>query len=830
VPGFRATALLNRSSILAQRQSGDKRDNRTEAISAIERALEFFTADRYPEQHAKLLTNLSNLRSDNIDGDAPVKPEQAVQAARSAIDLVDKDAAPREWASAALALANALYVNSRGNDADSLEEALKLNVEASRIFTPDEDLEAWFRCSLSLLNVWADRLCGNPAENQEYAIALLEAVKEKVSWKESPAVWRSTRLNLGLSYLHRAQGHTTDNVEYALALAEEALAFTDVNTAKEESFSLFELLGDAYVRRVRGSPLENIRAAATAYEDAGATNAHSKTSAAGRRLGSKARRTMIQRGAIERAHAERRGTAAPGHYQGWREVSTSQYLMDIERIGDNLSPATEPSLWRQWMEEKSDIWLSMDPTDDGSDGTFASLLVRLHEGAIKARQLLSAVLENVNFEREPEIAAYYLEKLGRACGVLQLCGEWRKYRLLDPATDAIPEVAIAAEETDYLSQGIACFSQAIELKEYVGSDVVDLARLRALVGEKLCEAGRWEEAIQVFDLAAAQLDVLVTTIETNSVDLASALHTLGSVSQFGPYASIMLGDWKGALELKEIGHARLAAKAITLDALPLPEDIRESIIRLDREWTDLEHKLASNRTFSRLKPLRRIGEIRAELAGLLADGNTSLSGNPDSIETTLEEALSEGCCLVVPVVGRMGGKVIVCRKVGERVDTRVREAGDAYELDRILNARNHGSLDSTARHPGADIRKLRGSLWPNHVDQLCAGISKALVEPVIDALEELGSEGVDELLFAGIGEIGVLPLQVSDTGEAGSPLLDFFAVRVTPSLTISSTLSKRADWESARCGQATIVCQSDNQELRHLITEANWYRVGSPIA
>ncbi|MEP2761209.1 MAG: CHAT domain-containing protein, partial [Hyphomicrobiales bacterium] len=344
--------------------------------------------------------------------------------------------------------------------------------------------------------------------------------------------------------------------------------------------------------------------------------------------------------------------------------------------------------------------------------------------------------------------------------------------------------------------------------------------LLSMLGEKYCEIELWGEARRVFEECSAGLNELVASVEANSTDLTVSLGVLGKVAKFAPYACLMEGDWKSALELKEVGQARLLAKAISLNALPMTNEMRSAIVQLEKEWIALEGKLTSSRTFDRITPLKRIMSIRRELHKLVMDDG--FHGTVESgVDAALQLLLSDDCTVAVPVVGSHGGKVLVFRKHGDEIKLQMRDIGSAFELDAILRVKQGVASGDAVRYASGRVRGVRGEGWLEEIEELSKGLRTAFVEPLFDALDDLGAEAGDQILIVGGGEVAALPFHIADIGEMGTTFLDQFEARISPSLAVSSAIISRGENPcSIRNGPITVVCQSDNPELVYLDVEA----------
>ena len=175
------------------RVRGDRESNLCESIRREERALEVFTAERYPEDFAGSQMNLANALLD-IGDRSPDTVGRAINAYQAALTVFSRLTYPEMWARVHTDLATALYVRQSGDDlataARALEQALDMRGEEQDPFAP-----AISQMNLGLVLRSMSEKPGD--ENWLRAVASLRRAHEVLSGMSSTAESRAAAQNLG---------------------------------------------------------------------------------------------------------------------------------------------------------------------------------------------------------------------------------------------------------------------------------------------------------------------------------------------------------------------------------------------------------------------------------------------------------------------------------------------------------------------------------------------------------------------------------------------------------------------------------------------------------
>lgn len=208
-------------------RSGARADTLEKALVAYKEGLKHFTAQKYPEQWARVQYGLGAASLDRVRGDRADNIEQAIIALNRAATVLTRDTAPAMWAEVQKTLSVAYWHRIRGIRVDNLEEAIAASRSALSVLSREKSRSDWSSAQAALGAAYWARIRGDRADNVETAIAAYEQALSVTSRETEARTWAGLQDNLGMALATRVRGDGTQNLKAALdAFARAEQVFT----------------------------------------------------------------------------------------------------------------------------------------------------------------------------------------------------------------------------------------------------------------------------------------------------------------------------------------------------------------------------------------------------------------------------------------------------------------------------------------------------------------------------------------------------------------------------------------------------------------------------
>jgi CHAT domain-containing protein/tetratricopeptide (TPR) repeat protein len=723
-----AHAMMVRCTLLEHfRHTDGAAEQLREAVAAAEGALSVFTPEKYPEEHAEAVRTISRLRSMGFGDDRAAMLEEVIRNGEATLSSPSDRYDPTDRASTLVGLGNA----------------------------------------------YAERIEGDPAENMERSVKLLEEAVTLLDQRARPVQWAGAMNSLAQSYQERAEGLRADNIEKSLALCEAALVVVPHMSDPDEHSMLLETLGEGFANRVRGDRRENLDRAVEVFDLAARRRDREHEPEAWLRLEQK--RLQADRVLSSLMTSETDGDNRP-------KLDVEQYLADLHASAEIVSVEEHPRTWMAAHLFLADTYTRVSPpgVDIGDVNAFVNAF---RVNCQKALEIYEAALPVAERLGDKSQWALLKHRVGVANGLM--------YIFTDVQTDAAgedpePRAKYVELARGYYEAAVAAHSAALEVSTLEKSPhkylegTVTLGRLH--VFER-----NWAAAEEMFAAAAKAADRLLGDVELSESDMSDVLRDFGQMASLAPFVSLMLDKPMRALELAESGRARLLAKALTLESLPMSPDLRQKLHDLQRKVATHERHLASPRLFDRRTPLEESMRLRREIRSLVEQNN--LAGGIEGFAApALESLLTDGSVVVIPVLTEAGGRIMICFGRGGKTETHIAECHEANALQTIFKSSGLKGDALQRRHLRSSRRGVTGEVLYEVGDAL----GEAFATPLVQALDSLGVGPGAHLDILPQGPLGLLPLGLARDGRSGQTLLERYELSLSPSLTALRHAKRRA--------------------------------------
>ncbi|HSS50492.1 MAG TPA: CHAT domain-containing protein [Thermoanaerobaculia bacterium] len=816
-----AGAYVNLGTYWASKPTDDRLAAVGKAIECFEKALTVFTVDRFPQDHAMVSNNLASALQDRREMTRPQEAAAGIAEARRSVDRFVRDSSPRDWARAVTTLGHALLAS---RDGDLIEEALACFRDALTVVTPKSAPEEWALATGNLANAYASRRRGDLAENLEEAIRLQEAALDALNPLSYPDSWVSAMQNLAVSYQERIVGSRADNIEKVLAVLETAMVLRTSFDHPERRSELLELLGTAFLDRLRGDPNENLERAIDSYRSAQELRNRDTSPAAWLRLHHKMLRAQLRLqdgGSQKSAAADGNASAEP------KRPSSDEFIAEMQAELAAISPADDLPTWVNGQVALGDMYGRSAP--DSVDGLEHFRQVA-QDNQRKAIEVYRGALAAIDKTDEPVLWAWVNERIGHAYEVLHLWAEMRRRAM--PFDDHDPE-DLARDDREARQALDAAVGALTEALTTFRADPRKALTGDVRLGRLHVEREDWEAARQAFASAARAADVLLADVEVNEEELKDTLKALSEWAELAPYVFVINGEVEQALEAAEIAKARLAAKALTLEALDLPAEDRRHLKSLQEEIEQHEAKLVWPYLVHRTPPLNAVMRCRKELREFVAGVSAT------SARELIAEMVADGSVLVFPflrvfplVTDPVGCLEIAFQRAGV---TRT----ESLVLDKSLGGKEFWQTLGDPRKDWATkyAQHQEGKSSSVASRATLGAVAKALgsrfAGPLLQLFERCGIPPGSRLHVLPQGALGALPLALARCPD-GTALLDHFELSLSPSLRVLAAAKARRDVDGGDRSLALCVCGKGGGERKALEfvgfeteTVTSWFDAGA---
>jgi tetratricopeptide (TPR) repeat protein len=815
-----AGTYVNLGAYWASKPTDDRLAAVDKAIECFEKALTVFTSDCFPQDHAMASNNLASALQERRRISRPQEAAAGIAEARRSVDRFDRGSSPRDWARAVTTLGHALLAS---RDGDLIEEALACFRDALTVVTPKSAPEEWALATGNLASAYASRRRGDLAENLEEAIRLQETALAALDPLSYPDAWVSAMQNLAVSYQERIVGSRADNIEKVLAVLETAMVLRTSFDHPERRSELLELLGTAFLNRLRGDPDDNLERAIDSYRSAQELRNRDTSPAAWLRLRHKMLRAQLHRqsGRSQKSSADGNASAEP------ERPSSAEFIAKMQAELAAISPADDLPTWVNGQVVLGDMYRQSAPE---SVAGLEDLRQISQENQRRAIEVYRGALAAMDKADEPALWAWVNQRIGTAYETLHLWAEMRRRAM--PFDDHDPE-DLARDGRDARQSLDAAVGALTEALKAFRADPREALTGDVRLGRLHVEREDWAAARQAFASAARAADVLLADIEVNEEELKNTLKALKEWAELAPYVFVINGEVEQALEAAEIAKARLAAKALTLEALDLPTEDRQHLESLQEEIRQHEARLVWPYLVHRTPPLDAVMRCRKELREFVAGAAAT------SARELIDEIVADGSVLVFPflsafplVTDPVGCLVIAFQRAGVTQT-------ESLVLDTSLGGKAFWQTLGDPRKPWQARYAEHQEGKSNSVASRATlgAVAKALgsrfAGPLLQLFERCGIPPGSRLHVLPQGELGALPLALARCPD-GTVLLDHFELSLSPSLRVLAAAKVRRNAASGDRSLALCVCGKGNGERKALEfvgfeteTVTSWFDAGA---
>lgn len=843
-PLRRARALIGLGDALIQRRTYSKEKNIDEAIEVLEKALTIISPETAPRAWSNGQQTLAMAYMDRISGERSENLHHALEANERSIAVLEELGDARErWARAKVLRSALLEECQDGNRAQSLREAIDAAKCALTVFSQEESPDDYFEVvhtinrlqslqhdgnrsevmeeiirkhevmlpsesdpgerAISLIrlgNAYAERVQGDRSENMERSIECLEEAVDLSDQHARPFSWGSAMLSLAQSYHERAKGLHADNIERSIALCENALVVISSLSDPDQHSAILETLAEGFFDRVRGDRRENLKKAIEIYNTAHQRRNRNHNPEAWLRLEQKY--LQAERVLYSLTAPESENDTNP-------QLDPEQYLEGLRASANLVSVKDHPRTWMAAHLFLADTYTQVTPSGiDINDAIpFVDAFCANCREAVSIYESLLPVADRLG---DKDQRALLHQRIGVAYGLMHVFTDVER-----DASAKDPELQnrLAQQTRSYFKSAVAAHEAALEIYSLERSprahlkSAVTLGRLHAYERE-------WAASEEGFASAARAADKMLGDIELSESDMKDVLGYLSEMATFAPFVSLMLDKPTRAIELFESGRARLLAKALTLESLPLLPKRRDDLHAKQRELAIHEKRLLSPRLFDRLTPLEESIRLRRQIKTLVQE--TSLADHFSGFTLSALEALvADGSVVVIPMLSEMGGRIVICFGRNGKSETRVVECPGVEALRSIFESRG-----------GWQQQYREHSKFGMPEEILCKvgdALGEVFATPLVQALESLGIIPGTHLDILPQGPLGVLPLGLARDDRSGQLLIDRYEISLSPSLTSLYHAKKRA----AIVPASVVTLGNPTGDLRYAKSEShllrNWF-------
>lgn len=785
-----ASAQNNLGSLWVSGSADSRVQAAENAIDCFEKALTVFTPETHPHDHAMVSTNLSTALRSRRTPDRHESFGASIASAREAARQLNRETAPVDWARAQSVLAQSLLDTRGDGRSAAIEEAIDCLRDALSVLSSDTTPKPWSWAMGNLANAYAARLVGKRAENIEVAIRLQKEALDSLDPKSDPDGWVGANHNLAVSYSERLMGSSADNTEMVIALIERALVLKPAFRHAEDRSELLELLGTAFLDRVRGDQKENVDQAVRALQWAQQLRRREDGEPEWLRLDQKMLQARIRASNLgyDEDEGERPKPAEPG-----------EFLADLQAKAESISPQEHLPTWVNGQIALGDTYTRIPPK---ASEELADFVTGVRSNIRQAIEIYRGALGDLSRDTEPGLWAVVQRRIATAYQLLHLFEDRRwEQRSVEPGAFADGSPA-EQEAPDSLEACAVALADALETDPFdprqVLEDSIRLGRLHV-------ERGRWEEASSAFSTAANAAEVLLADVELNEQELRKTLRQMADLASLAPLVFVSTGDVDQALQAAESAKARLLAKALTLEALELPDGDRSRLEILHEEIKRHEAKLTSPLLIDRMPPLEAVMECRSELNRFIGR-----QAGPRAAEL-IKRIVADGSVLVFPFLTDVGSAMVIVFAESGRPRAETLRFGEDLTVVEKYRSTEDGAEGWRSNYFTYQQGRSHLSLpaWNRTLYSVGEALRGAFADPLAELLERCGIKPEARLHVLAQGTLGNLPLAVAATSVAGETLVDRFEISLSPSLRILAASKERRQGETDQKSLALFTYDDD---------------------
>jgi CHAT domain-containing protein len=569
-------------------------------------------------------------------------PEKAIAAYEAALTALTRAQQPDEWADTQNKLGGAYLNRTRGDRADNVEKSIAAYEASLTVFTRTHKSGKWTPTQNNLGIAYGDRIRGDRADNLEKSIALHLAALTGYTRERFPVEWAAVQTNLGNRYRQRTRGDQADNLEKAIAALEAALTVRTRAQRPGEWAETQNNLGNAYLYRIRGDRADNLERAIAGYA---------------------ATLTVYTRAALPRDWAETQNNLGVAYQNRIRGDQAENLEKAIAAYEAGLTVMTRAALPRHWAQTQNNLGAAYRKRIRGDRADNLEKAIAAHEGALAVRTRAAlpddwaATQNNLGLAYAARVRGDQADNLEQAIAAheaaltvftrAQLPGDWAQTQ--SNLGEAYRK-RIRGERADNLKKAIVAYEAALTVRTRAQRPRDHLHTGR-LLGEALAEARQWHKAGLIYaDARGAFLQLF--GLGLNDAEARDLIVEAGPLFADAAFAAAARGEPRAALDLANEGRARQLRVALRRQGVELPAEKRPRHAALTTELSGLESIAGSAKGADAAAALERVAILRKELSDLIAPHL------PQEARLT-REVVPEGGAVVVPIVTRLGGKVLI---------------------------------------------------------------------------------------------------------------------------------------------------------------------------
>lgn len=687
---------------------------------------------------------------------------------------------------------------------EALERALKAYTEALK-HVPRQRPSDWGRVQYGIGSVYVDRIAGDRAGNIENAIMAFNNVAEVMTKATAPSLWGSVQISLSRAYWHRIKGLRADNMEQSIAAADAALSVFGRDKEPGDWSGAQQALGAAYWGRVRGSRADNVERALAAYEQS---------------------LTVLSPERQPKAWAgvqDNIGMAYGERVRGERSENVTKSAAAFEAASKIFTRERFPSEWAQLNMNFANLLL------DDEAGAATDRLERAigrYDDALtvytreRYPERWARVMLNLGIAYASRMKGDRSENMEKAIAAYQ--GALQVYkRESEPLKWSIAQGNLASalrrrskgDRAANLAAAAAAADLALSVQTLAAYPAMHL-RTAAQAGQIASVRGDWRTASGYFARAIEASNLLMgqglDAVRTRQI-VSEGATLFGAAA----YAAVRQNEVEKAVDLLDLGKARLLKVALGLDALSLLPAERTRLDALRAEIAGLENSIELTEGGERLAAIEAlekhrsaVGAIVAAAAGRPGDDPTHARGS--AIAGSL---LTRYAAIAMPLVTEHGAILLLrTRGAGGSAFQAVPLAGlDATALERVLqnpdpSKPGGGWLDAYAiNNLPPDQQAARRQEWEGAVAGLAPALERLVGTAFAAALARAGVAENANVLWVPTGGLGLLPVGLATEAANGRTLLDRYTMTIAPSLASAEVARLRTEKPAPAASLAAIV-------------------------
>jgi CHAT domain-containing protein/tetratricopeptide (TPR) repeat protein len=570
----------------------------------------------------------------------------------------------------------------------------------------------WAALQRTLAHIYSVRALGGLSDDDEKAIAAYERALTVYTHEALLREWANTHGALGGYYRDRIRGDRADNLEKAIAALELALTVLTREASPEWWAINQHSLGRTYTSRIRGDRADNLEKAIAAHEQA---------------LTFFTREVQPVTWAIVHTHL---GKAYQIRLRADRAENVEKAIASLQLALTAITRESAPGDWAN---------------------------VHSHLGSAYMSRRLGDAVDN----QEKAIAAY-----DQALTVFTLEIPWAWAEAQLNLGDAYLD-RTRGDKASNLAKAIGAFEAAWATFTRMAWPLHHLRTGRRL-GAAWLQAGDVHKASEAY-ASAREAFLQLFGQGLNEAEARHLIEEAGPLFAEMAFAATERGEFKTALEVANEGRARQLRVALRRQAIELPAAARpryDALIAELRGWERIAETAEGNNAVTALEKVATLRQQLGELIGPHLPKELGLT----------REGIPEGGAVVVPVVTKLGGKLLIVTEGGGEPEIGV------VDLPQLTSAR----LDRVMRGDGGWleaylVQEKNEKRWLHAIDRLGPELWTLLGEGMDRGLKARGIKPGARVAVLPTAALGLLPLGLAQDPTSKQRLAETWEMVLAPS-------------------------------------------------